>query len=636
MAADLLFNGDFELPNYPQLNNVGVGNPSILGWTVTEGTVDLSGGVNTLYGWATYTGNHSLDLNGVNAGTIQQSVTTVPGASYTLSFALAGNPFQSPSNGPPIKVLNMSILDTSVPGVVTVIQSQQFKFDVSDSTVLSMNYKLKSQPVVAFGKNTTIRFASDSQVGNGGPCLDSVTFCQGTDPPNPNSFNTCPGPPAPPPPAALSSASSSSSNSPSRTEIAAIVGGVGGGILVAVCVLSLLLFCFWQRRLKAIPKSFDEENPTPAFSGAQSYKSWGPGPLSPSGGPYSLATLRAATADFSEESVIGRGSFGVVHVALLPDGTTVAVKRLEKLPGRHDFEDRAWRAEVEALGNVRHRNLVPLLGVCTEEGQSLLVFEYFTLGSLGENLHKVKPDAPPLSWAERLSIARDVARGLAYLHNDIRPPMLHRDIKSANILLIDREGGLQACIADFGLAHLVLDAGANTSTMVKGTVPYMAPEYLHGGPQYLTPKCDVYSFGILLLELVSGRMVVQHHPDGSVEVLSEVAAELYKQDRELELLDPALRGEFDAQEAMLCIRVALACTQRRPSARPDMAQVGLQLAKNEWDGSISLSDGSTGSGSFVTTGGRAGSGLGSGSLPGDMSKDPIPWLVASQSLTASM
>lgn len=254
-----------------------------------------------------------------------------------------------------------------------------------------------------------------------------------------------PGPPAPPPPATISSsAPSSSSGSPSRTEIAAIVGAVGGTVLLAVCLLSLLLFCFWQRRLKgAQAKSLDEENATPAFSGAQSYKSWGAGPGSPAGGAYSLATLRAATNDFSEESVIGRGSFGVVHVAVLPDGTTVAVKRLEKLPGRHDFEDRAWRAEVEALGNVRHRNLVPLLGVCTEEGQSLLVFEYFALGSLGANLHEVKPDAPPLSWAERLGIARDVARGLAYLHNDIRPPMLHRDIKSGNILLIEREGGLQ-------------------------------------------------------------------------------------------------------------------------------------------------------------------------------------------------
>lgn len=172
--------------------------------------------------------------------------------------------------------------------------------------------------------------------------------------------------------------------------------------------------------------------------------------------------------------------------------------------------------------------------------------------------------------------------------------------------------------------------------MVKGTVPYMAPEYLHGGPQYLTPKCDVYSFGILLLELVSGRPVVQHYSDGSVEVLSEVVAELYKQDRELELLDPALHGEFEELEARVVIRVALACTQRRPSARPDMAHVGLQLAKSEWDGSISLYDGSTGSGSFVTTGGSAGSGSGSGSLPGDMSKDPIPWLVASQSLTPSI
>ncbi|GAQ87700.1 hypothetical protein KFL_003710060 [Klebsormidium nitens] len=207
---------------------------------------------------------------------------------------------------------------------------------------------------------------------------------------------------------------------------------------------------------------------------------------------YTLRQLQAATNHFSEASVIGGGSFGVVCEGVLADGSVVAVKRLRKRFGIRQSEEKLWRTEVDALGKMRQKNLVSLLGVCLEGDERLLVFEFFPRGSLNRRLHEPREEEPVLTWAERMCIIRGICRGLSYLHHDLRPPMLHRDINAANVLLTDEEP-LEACIADFGLAHFVQDVGTNTSTMVKGTVPYMAPEYLHGGARFLSPKCDVYS-----------------------------------------------------------------------------------------------------------------------------------------------
>lgn len=230
------------------------------------------------------------------------------------------------------------------------------------------------------------------------------------------------------------------------------------------------------------------------------------------------------------------------------------------------------------MGKVRQKNLVSLLGVCKDGQERLLVFELFPMGSLSRRLHESQEGETVLTWAERMGLVHGICRGLSYLHHDLRPPMVHRDIKAANILL--REGDfLEACIADFGLAHLVQDVGGNTSTTVKGTVPYMAPEYLHGGARFLSSKCDVYSFGILLLEIVSGRPVVRQLDDGTVESLSGMAANLVGQGRETDLVDSKLGSHYDMQEAMGCIHVAMACLEHRASMRPTMEQIGIDFAQ---------------------------------------------------------
>eukprot|EP00243_Klebsormidium_subtile_P003623 TRINITY_DN1716_c0_g1_i1.p2 TRINITY_DN1716_c0_g1~~TRINITY_DN1716_c0_g1_i1.p2 ORF type:complete len:233 (-),score=33.80 TRINITY_DN1716_c0_g1_i1:360-1058(-) len=201
-----------------------------------------------------------------------------------------------------------------------------------------------------------------------------------------------------------------------------------------------------------------------------------------------------------------------------------------------------------------------------------------------------------------MGIVRGITRGLTYLHTDLRPPMVHRDIKAANVLLTN-ETAPEACIADFGLARLVEDLDAGTSTMVKGTVPYMAPEYLHGGPRYLSPKCDVYSFGLLLLEIVSGQPVVKHRADGSVESLSKVAADLIRQGRELELVDGRLGEAYDSAEAICCIRLAMGCLHSSANGRPTMEQATLHLATGTiWSAHGDLVEEGEGSGVSIPSG----------------------------------
>ncbi|GAQ88482.1 Protein kinase superfamily protein [Klebsormidium nitens] len=291
---------------------------------------------------------------------------------------------------------------------------------------------------------------------------------------------------------------------------------------------------------------------------------------------FKLKHLKAATENFSEANIIGKGSFGVIYKAVLPDGSVVAVKRLEKRPGRRVIEERSWNTEIKALASVRHKNLVPLLGVCMEGGERLLVFPFFSRGSLSDRLHHPLEASFVLSWVERVGVARDICRGLTYLHHDLSPPMLHRDIKAANILLAEADN-MEACIADFGLAHLVQDLGGQTSTMVKGTVSYMAPEYLHGGAKFLTRKCDVYSFGVLLLEIVSGRQVIRQDESGVVERLTEVALRHLKEGRVPDLVDPRLNGNYDLEEAQRLIQIATFCLRRDPSTRPSMQAVSSLL-----------------------------------------------------------
>ncbi|XP_066310725.1 G-type lectin S-receptor-like serine/threonine-protein kinase LECRK1 [Miscanthus floridulus] len=286
---------------------------------------------------------------------------------------------------------------------------------------------------------------------------------------------------------------------------------------------------------------------------------------------YSYKELKHATCDFREP--LGRGAFGTVfRGTLLHNGgeKAIAVKRLEKVVEEGEVE---FQREVRAIGRTSHRNLVRLLGFCHEGANRLLVYEYMSNGSLAERLFKNSAGGGgPPAWGERMGIALDVARGLHYLHDELDSRVIHCDVKPQNILM-DASG--TAKIADFGLAKLLLPDQTRTFTGVRGTRGYMAPEWYRGvGP--LTVKADVYSYGVVLLEIVTCRRSMELEEAGEERTLMECAHEWL------------LRGEVwravgyedeaaEAVEVERAVKVAVWCAQAEPQARPAMRSVVLML-----------------------------------------------------------
>ena len=224
-----------------------------------------------------------------------------------------------------------------------------------------------------------------------------------------------------------------------------------------------------------------------------------------------LEDLEKVTGNFSDSYRVGSGSFGVVYRATLNDGREVAIKRAKNSSSSSQNKDSAFFAELAMLSRVNHKNLVRLLGFCSQSGERVLVYEYVSNGTLGDHLHKLQ-SSPLHSWDQRLRVALDAARGIEYLHCYAVPPIIHRDIKSSNILL---DEFWTAKVSDFGLSLMGPDEDvSHLSLRAAGTVGYMDPEYYR--MQYLTTKSDVYSFGVVLLELLTGFKAVykQEHDDG--------------------------------------------------------------------------------------------------------------------------
>ncbi|XP_051128325.1 putative serine/threonine-protein kinase isoform X2 [Andrographis paniculata] len=280
--------------------------------------------------------------------------------------------------------------------------------------------------------------------------------------------------------------------------------------------------------------------------------------------------LRAATNNFHRSNKIGRGGFGTVYKGILKNGREVAVKMLsaESKQGVREF-----LTEIDTISNVKHPNLVELLGCCVHEPNRILVYEYVENSSLDRALLGSKRSIK-LEWERRSIICVGTARGLAYLHEELVPHIVHRDIKASNILL---DQDFQPKIGDFGLAKLFPDDITHISTRIAGTTGYLAPEYVLGGQ--LTKKADVYSFGVLILEVVSGGSSGDTNYGGVQKLLVEWAWELYEQGKLLELVDPELK-EFPKEEVLRFIKVALFCIQAIASRRPTMNQVIEMLSKN--------------------------------------------------------
>lgn len=278
-----------------------------------------------------------------------------------------------------------------------------------------------------------------------------------------------------------------------------------------------------------------------------------------------LDDLLKCTDNFDQSNIVGCGGFGLVYKAILRDGRKVAIKRLS---GDYGQMEREFQAEVESLSRAQHPNLVHLQGYCKYRTDRLLIYSYMENGSLDYWLHE-KVDGPALlDWDLRLQIAQGAARGLAYLHLACDPHILHRDIKSSNILL---DENFEAHLADFGLARIIRPYDTHVTTDVVGTLGYIPPEY--GQASVATYKGDVYSFGVVLLELLTCKRPMDPcKPRASRDLISWVY-QLKKQKRETEVFDPLIYDKQHAKEMLLVLEIACLCLHESPKIRPSSQQL---------------------------------------------------------------
>ncbi|KAI6699710.1 hypothetical protein NL676_014034 [Syzygium grande] len=279
-----------------------------------------------------------------------------------------------------------------------------------------------------------------------------------------------------------------------------------------------------------------------------------------------FADLLEATNGFHNDSLIGTGGFGDVYKAQLKDGTVVAIKKLIHVSGQGDRE---FTAEMETIGKIKHRNLVSLLGYCKVKEERLLVYEYMKYGSLEDVLHDQKKNRIKLNWAARMKIAVGAARGLAFLHHNCIPHIIHRDMKSSNVLL---DENLEARVSDFGMARLMsaMDTHLSVSTLA-GTPGYVPPEYYQSFR--CSTKGDVYSYGVVLLELLTGKRPTDSADFGDNNLVGWV--KLHAKARVSDVFDQVLIKEDPNLEIELLqhLKVACACLDDRPWRRPTMIQV---------------------------------------------------------------
>ncbi|RWR78178.1 putative LRR receptor-like serine/threonine-protein kinase [Cinnamomum micranthum f. kanehirae] len=276
---------------------------------------------------------------------------------------------------------------------------------------------------------------------------------------------------------------------------------------------------------------------------------------------------------------IGKGGFGTVYHGQMPDGTQVAVKMLSlqsvKLLSRTCQGSNEFQNEVQLLTRVHHRNLVPFIGYCQDGNGTALIYEYMAQGNLGSHLLSTNGCTKALNWGQRLRIALDIAQGLEYLHTGCKPTIIHRDMKTANILLNER---FEAKIGDFGLSKVFFndDEQTHISTLVKGTPGYLDPEYFHSNN--LTQKSDVYGFGVVLLELITGQPpIIRSCTNYEKRNLVGWAGPIIATRDMQAVLDPRLEGDYDANSLSKVAEIALACTSPRSIERPTMTDVVAEL-----------------------------------------------------------
>ncbi|XP_065876862.1 LRR receptor-like serine/threonine-protein kinase FEI 2 [Euphorbia lathyris] len=368
-------------------------------------------------------------------------------------------------------------------------------------------------------------------------------------------------------PAVLPHAASDEAAGPTKRSSHYVKGVVIGAIctmaLALAVVLAFLGICLLSKKERAakkyreVKKQVDQEASTKLITFH--------GDL-----PYPSCEIIEKLEALDEEDVVGSGGFGTVYRMVMNDCGTFAVKRIDRT---REGSDQVFERELEILGSIKHINLVNLRGYCRLPMSKLLIYDYLAMGSLDDILHDRRKEQT-LNWNARARIALGSARGLAYLHHDCSPKIVHRDIKSSNILL---DENLEPHVSDFGLAKLLVDEDAHVTTVVAGTFGYLAPEYLQSGRA--TEKSDVYSFGVLLLELVTGKRPTD--PAFVKRGLNVVGwmNTLLRENRLEDVVDQRCTdADMETVEAIL--EIAARCTDANPDDRPTMNQA-LQLLEQE-------------------------------------------------------
>nr|QNJ34486.1 CARD1-like protein 4 [Striga asiatica] len=339
-----------------------------------------------------------------------------------------------------------------------------------------------------------------------------------------------------------------------------VIAGISIGCAFLVLVLAVLGAYAVRQKRRA----------EQAIALSKPFASWTPSGKDSGGAPqlkgarwFSYDELKKCTSNFSQSNQIGSGGYGKVYRGVLSTGQVVAIKRAQQGSTQGGLE---FKTEIELLSRVHHKNLLGLVGFCFEQGEQMLVYEFMANGTLRESLSG--KSGVHLDWKRRLRIALGSARGLAYLHELANPPIIHRDVKSSNILLDDN---LTAKVADFGLSKLVSDSSkGHVSTQVKGTLGYLDPEYYM--TQQLTEKSDVYSFGVVMLELITAKQPIEK----GKYVVREVRALIDKNDEMhyglAEIMDPTIRGAPCLVGFHRFIELAVQCVEELASDRPTMAE----------------------------------------------------------------
>ncbi|KFK44211.1 hypothetical protein AALP_AA1G229100 [Arabis alpina] len=343
-------------------------------------------------------------------------------------------------------------------------------------------------------------------------------------------------------------------------------------LLVAICIKQKMK----HKKNTELRQQFFEQN----GGGMLIQRLSGAGPTNVDVKIFTEEGMKEATNNYEESRILGQGGQGTVYKGILPDHSIVAIKK-SRLGDSSQVEQ--FINEILVLSQINHRNVVKLLGCCLETEVPLLVYEFISSGTLFDHLHSSISDSS-LKWEHRLRIAVEIAGTLAYLHSSASIPIIHRDIKTANILL---DENLTAKVADFGASRLIPMDKEQLTTMVQGTLGYLDPEYYNTG--LLNEKSDVYSFGVVLMELLSGQKALCfERPHNSKHIVSYFASAL-KENRLHEIIDGHVMNENNQREIQEATRIAVECTRVTGEERPRMTEVAAMLeglratkTKHQW------------------------------------------------------